>query len=447
MKIAVYVLNKNAKKTYKKECFNIRLNAGISIVIDILRRQGYEVDFCSSANVHNYDIVLFAITSDCDWWPFIAERVKWQKGNYKVIVGGAGVLNVRPFLPYVDYFVLGRAEGVIDKLIVALDKYGEYDGDSVINSKTFNCEKEYYINQVEQPYPYPITLENGKEYCENIIGCNHKCLFCGYTWHRKLLNAKTFEYSWLWSGSADTERAILDINNGIAINWNKLRTTAIDGMSERLRFMVNKKITNEMLINFITNLAKCEKPHQVKFFNIVGYPTETERDWFEFKNIIKEADSTFAKQEKQTCILLHNTPFRPMPATPMACEAMAYKNYRREIAKILGEGKYKGNIFYRGNAMWAVESMATESLPTVIQSAIVWRGTEADSDNIAKLALSKKFASANTAVKQATLEKYFDVKKLFGAFTLNELPTRYLQTYADYQKLAEIKGFVKGELF
>lgn len=447
MKIAVYVLNKNAKQTYKKECFNIRLNAGISVVIDILRRQGYEVDFCSSATVHNYDIVLFAITSDCDWWPFIAERVKWQKGNYKVIVGGAGVLNVRPFLEFVDYFVLGRAENVIDKLVKAIEADGEFERESVVYSKKFDINKKYKINQVQHIYAHDIVLENGDKYHEDIIGCNHKCFFCGYTWQRKAVLDSVFEYSGLWNGGVDRERAILDINNGIALDWNKLRTTAIDGLSERLRFMVNKKISNDILIDFLQRLAKCEKPHQVKFYNIVGYPTETWEDWQEFKNVIKIADKDFAKQEKQTCILLHNTPFRAMPATPLACAPMSYKNYRGKIAEILGHGNYRGNIFYQGNAMWAVESMATESLPTVIQSAIVWRGTEADSDNIAKLALSKKFASANTAVKQATLEKYFDVKKLFGAFTLNELPTRYLQTYADYQKLAEIKGFVKGKLF
>lgn len=88
--------------------------------------------------------------------------------------------------------------------------------------------------------------------------------------------------------------------------------------------------------------------------------------------------------------------------------------------------------------MWAVESMATESLPTVIQSAIVWRGTEADSDNFVKIALSKKFAAASTPIKQATLEKYFDVKTLFGRYTLDNLPTKYLKTYADYKKAAQI---------
>ena len=95
----------------------------------------------------------------------------------------------------------------------------------------------------------------------------------------------------------------------------------------------------------------------------------------------------------------------------------------------------KGNIFYQGNAMWCVESMSTESLPTVIQSAIVWRGTEKDSDNFAKVARSKKFCGASAAVKQKTLEQYFDVEQLFAEFSPQTLPTRYLKTYSKIEKM------------
>ncbi len=437
MKIGAYILTKNAKQNYSKECFNVRQNAGLAVIIDVLERKGYTVEYCSNANVHKYDVVLFAMTSDCDWWEFIAERVKWQAGNYKVVVGGAGVLNVRPFLPYVDYFVLGRGEALIGKLIDSLAKYGEYEGASVINSKTFSIDKSYMIAQTTEPYQHELVLESGKTYKENVIGCNHRCLFCGYTWHRKNITAEAFKYSWLWGGSNDSERAILDINTGMDIDWVKLRTTAIDGMSERLRYMVNKRISREMLRDFLGKMARCEKPHQLKVYNIVGYPTESVTDWYEFVEDVSMVDSEMAKQEKQTCLLLHSTPFRPMPATPMATAPMSYKNYRGRIGSILGKGM-KGNIFYQGNAMWAVESMATDSLPTVIKSAIVWRGTEADSDNFVKVALSKKFNAASTEIKQATLEKYFDVAKLFGAYTLETLPTRYLETYADYKKAVKV---------
>ena len=79
--------------------------------------------------------------------------------------------------------------------------------------------------------------------------------------------------------------------------------------------------------------------------------------------------------------------------------------------------------------------MATESLSTVIQSAIIWRGTEKDTENIVKLACSSKFQSANARVKQATLEKYFDVNALFGKFTPDNLPTKNIRTYCKVERM------------
>lgn len=436
MKIGIYVLSKYAKQAYRKECYNVRLNAGMAVVADILRRAGYtDIDYVSSANAHKCGIVLFSVTSDCDWWEFVAERAKWESGNYKVCVGGQGVLNVRPYLNYADFFVLGRAEGVIAELVKSVELWGDFESPYVVNSKTFRVDRQYNIKQVSQIYEHDILLENGKIYHEDVIGCNHKCLFCGYTWQRKHVAKEQFNYSGLWNGGTDRERAMIDIHNGIDIDMNKLRTTAIDGLSERLRFGVNKKITRDMLREFLSRLTSCEKPHQVKFYNIVGYPTETETDWNEFLEDIEIADKEFERVSKQTSILLHSTPFRAMPATPLACAPMQYENFRGKIAKSLGRGAYKGNIFYQGNAMWAVESMATESLPTVIQSAIVWRGTEKDAENILRIASSKKFFAADSKTKQATLEKYFDVDTLFGAFTPDTLPTRYLRTYAKVEKM------------
>lgn len=433
MKIAAYVQDKYTKQTYKNESFNTRIFAGLEVAMDIVKRAGYDVKYAGSATAHRYDIIFVSITSDCDWWEFICERIKWVKGNYKVVVGGQGVLNVRPFLRWVDYFMLGRAEGVIVDLIKGIEDHGTYEGLHVINSNTFDINKKYQIKQTNEIYPHDIKLGNGQIYREDVIGCNHRCLFCGYTWHRKQVAQEEFNYSGLWNGGKDRERAMIDIANGVDVDLIKLRTTAIDGLSEKLRFKMNKKISNEMLVNFLIELASCEKPHQVKFYNIIGLPGETEADYFEFLEKIKQADSNFKKQEKQTSILLHSTPFRAMPATPLACSEMSYKNYRGLIANLLGKG-LKGNIFYQGNAMWAVESMATESLPTVIKSAIVWRGIESDSDNFLKIATSNKFENSSSGVKQATLEKYFDVKKLFGEFDPESLPTKYLSTYCNVEK-------------
>ncbi len=433
MKICAYVQTEYAKQAYATESFNVRLFAGLAVAVDIVRRAGYAVEYAGRATVHEYDLVLVSITSDCDWWDFVKERVAWRKGNYRVIVGGQGVLNVRPFLQFADYFVLGRAECVLDRLVKAIDTGGEIDETSVVCSSSFRVDNKYSINQAPCIYPHEITLESGEKYHEDVIGCNHRCLFCGYTWHRKNVQSEAFEYSGLWNGGADRERAMIDMHNGIAVDFNKLRTTAIDGMSERLRFAVGKRITRGMFAEFIDRLAKCEHPHQVKVYNIIGYPTETQEDWMEFLDDIRLADSKLPKTTAQTCILLHSTPFRAMPATPMACKPMSYRNYRGAIGGTLGRG-LKGNIIYQGNSIWSVESMGTDSLCTVAQSAIIWRGDESDGETIAKIATSRKYWGASSPVRQATLEKYFDVKTLFGAYNPEDLPTRYLSTYCKVEK-------------
>ena len=166
------------------------------------------------------------------------------------------------------------------------------------------------------------------------------------------------------------------------------------------------------------------------------YPTETEADWFEFLEDLAAGDKDLAKVPEQWGIELHSTPFRPMPATPCACWPMSPVNYRGRIVKVLRQGQhgqYTG-IFYRGNRFWAAESRGTESLPTVILDSLVLRGVEDDSETIARLASSAKFRGASMAHKTAMLERHVDVARLFGPYTWDTLPTRYLATYTPADK-------------
>lgn len=439
MKICAYVQSAYAKSTYANECLDTRQFVGLRVIIDSLQRNGYEVEWAGSATVHEYDIVLVSLTSDCDWWSFITERLKWRKSSYKIIVGGAGVLHVAPFLAFADYFSLGRGEESIVNLIRKLDGKEFVEDDSIIESASFSYDKIYHIRQTDFVYPHRIALAtNEKGFKEGAIGCNHRCLFCGYTWQRKFVSPNKY-YAMadsLFGNIEDIERAMLDIQeNPESVNFSKLRTTAIDGLSERLRFMVNKRISRQCMVDFLNKMMDSNaKPHQLKFYNIVGYPTETFEDWLEYVETIREADAGRTRKEKQWSIVLHSTPFRAMPATPLACAPMSKKNYRGQIGGILGKG-LKGNIILQGNQIWSVESMATESLSTVMLSAIAHRGSESDSDTIAKLCSSKAFWSANSQVKEATLCKYFDMDKLFGEFTAKTLPSRYLRTYCEIEKM------------
>lgn len=438
MKICAYVQQSYAKSNYKTECMEIRQFVGLRVVMDCLERAGYNIDYAGIATVHQYDIVLVSITSDCDWWTYITERLRWRKGEYKVLIGGAGVLHIAPFLPWFYAAMFGRGENLIVPLVHGLRSGIRYESESICYSDSFSYDAIYRIAQADHPYCHQIKLSEKRNFSEGAIGCNHRCLFCGYTWQRKFLSLYKYYRmgDGLFGGMADKERAMLDLKADYSgIDWAHLRTTAIDGFSERLRVGVGKPITRDILHHFLTEMLRYKgKAHQIKLYNICGYPTETDDDWREFLEDLRQADASVAKRDNQWSIVLHSTPFRAMPATPMACAPMSKKNYRGVIGQTLGRG-LKGNLIYQGPSLWAVESMGTDSLPTVMLSAIAHRGAVEDCDNIAKLCRSHKFWIASSAVKEATLCRYFDMDRMFSAFLPETLPSRYLRTYAKIEKM------------
>ena len=438
MRICAYVQESYAKPAYKNESMDARKFVGLRVIIDCLERAGYVVEYAGLATVHRYDIVLVSLTADCDWWSYIAERVRWQRGDYKVIIGGAGLLHITPFLPFGDYFIFGRGENLIVPLVQGLERDGGFSHESIAESRSFSVDNIYRIAQAEAPYPYPVELSNGQVFREGAIGCNHKCLFCGYTWQRKFKSPDAY-YKMddsLFGGIADKERALLDMMCADdEIDFAHLRTTAIDGMSERLRLMVGKPITREVLSRFLSAMLESPaKPHRLKIYNLIGLPTETEADWQEFVDTVAQVDAEAPTKERQWGIILHSTPFRAMPTTPMACAPMSYRNYRGSVGRTLGPG-LRGNVIYQGRSIWACESLWTDSLPTVFLSAIAHRGSETDTENIIRLASTKAFWRASAAIRLATLEKYFDAARLFGAFTVETLPSRYLRSYAVVEKM------------
>lgn len=437
MKIGAYVASKQAKQNYANECFDVRAWPGFEMILDCLRRNGHDITYAGKDTAHTYDTMLVSITSDCDWWGYLAERSQWFKSNTRVIVGGPGVLNVRPFLSYADIFVLGRGEHIINDLMDAESKGDILDNESIIYSSSFSDGKKYRIAQTDNVYPHKYTLTNGRPYQETAIGCPNKCYYCNYTWSRKYIGDGTFTAG--VDGMpvpGNREHTIIDLLKMPTEQWQKdaqLRITALDGMSERMRFQANKRINRDMLKDFLGRLATIDKPHQLKIYNIIGYPNETIGDWNEFIEDLSLVDTVLNKG-KQWSLLCHFTPFRAMPNTPSAIWPMSYKDYRGEIAQTLKVSSMPGNVFYQGNKFWAVEGMGTDSLPTVIQSALCLRGVEEDSDIIMKLARTTKYWGASTFKKLVTLEKAVDVGRLFKAYTWDDLPTKYLESYIDYRK-------------
>ena len=438
--IAVYVQAKYAKATYSNESFNARHWSGVAMLEDVLVRAGEKVDYVGSATVSNVDILLVSITSGCDWWSYIAEAKTWKHKPRCVIVGGAGLLNVRPVLRWFDVCVWGRGEDIILPLIEAIRCGKRYDHPSVGYSDTFSESNQYQIAQAVRLYPHAVTLQGSAVqkgrtiYVEKGLGCKRKCAFCAYTHHRKHL-ASAGGRSYEQGGGEDREVTMLDLDMKQPETWgaDKLRNVGLDGMSERVRMMVRKPIKRKLFQDFLVGLSRSGcKPHQVKLYCVVGFPDETLDDWMEHLEDLAIADAAIKESDKQWSWVLGATPFRAMPATPAATWPMSIKNYRGEIARALKCKGMPGNVYFQGKRSWAVEWMGTDSLPSGLLDALILRGTQGDAEIISKLATSKAFWSASSTRKRITIASTCDLKRLMGDYRgKSDYPVSYLKTYSD----------------
>lgn len=438
-KIAVYVQKNYDRKAYKVESFAIRGFAGVAIIQDVLERAGHEVGFCSLATVSEYDIVLVSITSSRDWYSFIEERVRWQGFAGKVIVGGAGVMNIRPVLFAADAFVFGRGEDLILPVVEAYTSDRELDTTSVALTETFSVESRYAMRQ-GKCYPHEIKVK-GQEWVESGMGCNHKCAFCAYTWHRRLVAQEVFG-SYFTEGSSHDEAAILDLLKLPPEEWNlsgAALLVGLDGTSERLRRMASKPISDEGFVRFMLQVVNRPKSSLFRIFNILGYPTETEEDWDCLYEVLRRVDEG-ADDGDPWYINLHSTPLKALPATPAAGWPMANKDYRGVLARRFASGRTFKNrwTFMQGRRLQVNETFSTESLASTLLEALILRGEERDQDLVRKLSQTPTFWSANAERKLATLEKYADVDRLLAAYTYSTLPSRYLDGVIPLSRMMQI---------
>jgi radical SAM superfamily enzyme YgiQ (UPF0313 family) len=104
---------------------------------------------------------------------------------------------------------------------------------------------------------------------------------------------------------------------------NTLIRVGIDGLSWETRKRVNKKITDDMIVEYFDTFI--QRGHiQFKMFMIFGYPWETIEDFSRFENLMRRLFALPLK--KNISLRIKWTPFIPQPCTPLGGEIPNY-NY------------------------------------------------------------------------------------------------------------------------
>lgn len=435
--IAVLVFS-DTQRQLQDRSFNYRAWAGLSIIKDVLGREGYEVGAVDARDAGG-KIVLASITSQDAWYDLIAAWVRAKPQDALLVVGGAGVLNVRPIIPLEKnaVFVLGRGEDLIVPLIEALNKGEQYEHPSVIYASDFDVEKRYQVSLGKALYSHPVTLFKGQTWKEAAVGCKYQCLFCNYTWCRDVL-----QEDGAYGQQMDKRKAVIagasnmgehnlrEIVKSVRDGSDSMRkgqiNSAIDGQSQRIRSAVKKPVSREDLRVFG---EFAPRGHVFSLMTIVGFPTETEEDRKEAVDDLWEGLQRRDRSERWGVEISPNA-FRPMPGTPLALWSSRVTNWRRDLLREWGGGK--GGHKYRlrttrdgrvGIKMhWGIGGPVT-----LLVDLIIHRGVEDDFDRLAMLACSGSFWRSSSAKREATLSKYFDLDRAAGEHTAETYPARYLE--------------------
>lgn len=388
-KIGILINSNNIKdRNNDKNFFDGKAYYGFRYIISEIDKK-HIVEYCSNININNYDFILYSITSWYDYLNLI-NILKDIEIKTKIIIGGAGFLNVYPLYDYIWAGVFGRGEGIINKIFnkEKLDNVWYKEDDLLLENKYKIGKLKEFINI--EPAKYLKDKNKGNNYGslnEVSFGCKKRCFFCQYSWKHDY-TSKNNQYT---SGYAINEDFFLNLDWSVECRY---KVSAFDGMSEKTRFIINKPLKDKDIINKFKerNLIKNNKSIQLKLYNIYGYPFEKTNDlYLEFDNLIREVDNIL---EEKICILLNNTHFVPMPMTPMEGESVNLDNLK-EI-----------NYSFEGKNIKVIKPNTGTSYISSAEQTVINRCNITNYKNI-KILLMSKYQSLYPFEKIKVIKKYF----------------------------------------
>jgi len=220
------------------------------IIKELEKKWGIKVEFADYKNVNKFDVVLVSIHSIEDIYNVIYTTEIIMKGKKKGIwiAGGAGISNIEPIKEIFDYIVLGRGEQAIHEIILQLKHGSQLHNTGIYNKITHTTTTTYQLNYAQQLYKGEVSGRT-----ETMYGCKYNCFYCRYRYSSLPPTKRKLDNKTTMPGNEETFWE-LEIKDG------RQYTTSIDGLTEATRFRVNKKITNQSIIQKLVNIPKFKTP-------------------------------------------------------------------------------------------------------------------------------------------------------------------------------------------
>ncbi|MBX7237546.1 MAG: radical SAM protein [Caldilineales bacterium] len=298
-----------------------------------------------------------------------------------LIAGGPGItMNPEPLAPFFDAIVIGEGEEIIEtlvelfqeaidapraELLVAMDRLPGLYVPALTppidqqGPKPRRIER-LWVRQLEQYPPIsslytPETEFGGMHLMEIARGCGRGCRFClaGYVYRPPREQPLDLLLEWAEAGLKHGKRlglisaAVSDhtqiddlatalFEMGAEISVSSMRvdpisaplvramraggaqtlTIAPEAGSKRLRDVISKTQTEEQLLAAV-ELAQALDFPQLKFYFMIGHPTETQEDIEELVKFVGKARAIFKRR-----LAINATPFVPKAHTPFQWMSM-----------------------------------------------------------------------------------------------------------------------------
>ena len=383
---------------------------GAFYIKTILREMGYIVDTMTRPR-SGYDIECFSIHHVRDFLKFAAMP---KRAPIRIIGGHPMASNPKPLIPFSDIICIGEGESWIKKYFSMIEK-GEYDKlkttDGIIVCKDW--EQGSKIKAVFEkgmpenpPYLNRVGTLSAAWYIEIARGCPWRCHYCGlgnlspfrqlrFTEFKKIIDQIDFSKCRKTNLFAPDEASVVDVKqmreyikektgtiapfSSVRIEsftkremefpHNTLIRVGLDGLTEKTRFRVCKKITDNALVEYFRRLI--DKGHVTfKVFMIFSYPWDTIEDFAEWEQLMDRILRLDLR--KNVSLRIKWTAFIPQPGTPLENEKPTF-NFDIERKIHFWHAQYKRpNI----NPGWYIDCDGVSSFLTHKKECAMTSGDE-----------------------------------------------------------------------
>ena len=387
------------------------------------------LDRITAQHIDKYHCVLVSIPSSGQMIDILklALKHRWDRRKCRIIVGGYGVQNINLLRGFVDYAFFGRAHDCIEQII---DSVAEGSIHHDIADNMIAIDSPHIVRFRQSP------LMANSVFNEEFTGCPLKCKFCHYTYARKF-NGKTTGYTQALLTNGNADEVLYSDIAGFTEKRGRIRT-AIDGFSERIRYLYGKRISNDTIIDGINHLGKIvydnrqddffgghelNKRTVMTVYNIANFPYETQDDEQEFIDNIRRADP-----RTRVIFILHSTPFRASPATPMQWERVQiFPDWSAQREKTICD---RDNLLVKYS--YTLEGPWSQLLAAITERA-------RDDDSVAMAAINYK-SNKTSGIKAAEFMDKHDVSHHIGEHDISKPPPGawYLKSYLRDEQIIKI---------